>query len=167
MRIPPLYRKPNWQRFFSGAAIGGCISWVIFLYMFGAMQERFGYIIDDQAQVIAKLEKEKELWQEDYKELNEKNEKLLTVQNIDVKLTGYEKYDINDRQSVFMVQETVKEDLKSLLKKDLGIVYKNSEIIEKTITNRNHDINGKDYKLIVRKISYYTTINIVVELKLA
>ncbi|HAQ08205.1 MAG TPA: sporulation protein, partial [Bacillus bacterium] len=31
MRIPPYYRRPEWQRFFSGMAVGALLSWVLFL----------------------------------------------------------------------------------------------------------------------------------------
>ncbi|MBS4194985.1 sporulation membrane protein YtrI [Lederbergia citri] len=167
MRIPPLYRNPVWQRFFAGAAIGGCISWMIFLYMFGVMQERNGYLIEKQAKEIKTLQNQIIIWQEDYRELNKKNEEMLTIQKIDVRLIGYEKYNIKDRQSIFNVEESIKEDLKSLLAKDLSTVYKNKDIVKKTIENKNENINGKKYKFIVKEMYFYTTINITVELRLA
>ena len=40
MRIPPYYRKPAWQRFFSGMAVGAFISWFLFLYMNGVSIEK-------------------------------------------------------------------------------------------------------------------------------
>ncbi|MBS4222721.1 sporulation membrane protein YtrI [Lederbergia citrea] len=167
MRIPPLYRQPNWQRFFAGAAVGGCISWLIFLFMFGTMQERSGYLLEKQAEDIRKLKDKIEIWQEDYQELNKKNEELLTIQEIEVKLIEFEKYNITDRQSIFNTEEAVKEDLKTLLAKDLGTVYKNRDLVKKTVENKIININGKRYKLVVREMFFYTTISIEAELKLA
>ena len=48
MRIPPYYRKPTWQHFFAGMAIGGVISWFIFLYIFGVWQEDYSKQIKTQ-----------------------------------------------------------------------------------------------------------------------
>ncbi|MBS4216855.1 sporulation protein [Bacillus sp. FJAT-49711] len=167
MRIPPLYRKPAWQRFLGGAAVGGCISWMIFLYMFGVMQERNGILLEERSNQIKRLQNQITIWQEDYQELNKKNEDMLTIQEIHVRLVSYEKYNIQDRQSVFDVEEAVKEDLKSLLAKDLSTVYKNKDIIKKSIENKVTPINGKRFKLIVKEMYFYTTIHITVELRLA
>ncbi|MCR2821894.1 sporulation membrane protein YtrI [Lederbergia panacisoli] len=167
MRIPPLYRKPTWQRFLGGAAVGGCISWFIFLFMFGVMQERNGILLEEQSKQINILQNQIKIWQEDYQELNKKNEDMLTVQEINVRLVNYEKYNIQDRQSIFNVEEDVQEDLKSLLAKDLSTVNKNKDIIKKTIENKVMSINGKRFKLVVKEMYFYTTIQITVELRLA
>ncbi|CAM3920200.1 sporulation membrane protein YtrI [Lederbergia lenta] len=167
MRIPPLYRKPTWQRFFAGAAVGGCISWVIFLFMFGTLQEKHSMLIDNQAALIKELQAKIKIWQDDYQDLNEQNLEMLTIQEIQVKLTHYEKYNINDKQSISSIEEAVKEDLQPLLAKELDSVYKNRDIIKKTIENKTMNINGKRYKLLVTGIHYFTTISIEVELKLA
>lgn len=167
MRIPPLYRKPSWQRFFAGAAVGGCISWIIFLFMFGTLQEKSSIKIEKQATIIDELQDKIDIWQEDYQDLNKKNAELLTIQEIQVKLTQYEKYNINDQQSVVNIQDAVKKDLQSLIAKDLDTVYKNKDIIKKSIENKTLNVNGKRYKVIVLEMYFFTTINIVIEIKLA
>lgn len=167
MRIPPLHRDPVWQRFFSGLVIGGCISWTLFLILFGMAQEQNAMLIQEQANQIKKLRKDIEIWQEDYQKLNQKNEEMLTVQEINITLVGYEKYQITDRQSIYMVEEGIKDDLRSLLAKDLATVHQNKEIIKKTIENKIVNINDKKYKLSVREIFFYTTIEIELEPKLA
>lgn len=167
MRIPPLYRHPVWQRFFAGAAVGGCISWLIFLFMFGAIQQKNSTLIEKQALQIKELKGYIQIWQEDYQELNKRNEEMLTIQELDVKILNFERYDINDRQSIYEVEESVKEDLKSLIAKDLTTVYKNREIIKKTIENKIVNINGKQYRLVVKELFFYTTISLVLEIKLA
>jgi hypothetical protein len=167
MRIPPYYRHPAWQRFLAGAAVGGCISWLIFLFMFGTLQERNSALIEKQALQIKELKGYIQIWQEDYRELNKKNEEMLTIQQIDVKITGFERYRITDRQSIYEAEEAVKEDLKSLIAKDLTAAYSNKEIIKKTVENKSFDINGKTYRLEVKELYFYTTIALIAEIKLA
>ncbi len=167
MRIPPLYRQPVWQRFFAGAAVGGCISWLIFLFIFGIIQQKNSTIIERQAIRIKELNGYIQIWEEEYQELNKKNEEMLIVQEIDVKIQNFERYEIRDRQSIYEAEESIKEDLKSLIAKDLTTAYKNKEIIKKTVENKRLNINEKQYRLIVNELYFYTTISLVLELKLA
>lgn len=167
MRIPPLYRHPVWQRFFAGAAVGGCISWLIFLFMFGTIQQKNSTLIERQALRIKELSGYIQILEEDYQELNKKNEEMLTIQEIDVKITNFERYDIRDRLAIYKAEESVKEDLRSLIAKDLTTVYKNKEIIRKTVENKTLNINDKEFKLVVQELYFYTTISIVLEIKLA
>lgn len=167
MRIPPYYKQPAWQRFLAGTAVGGCISWLIFLFMFGTLQERNSALIEKQAVQIKELRGYIQIWQEDYQKLNKKNEEMLTIQKIDVKIMGFERYRITDRQSIFEAEEAVKEDLKSLITKDLAVAYKNKEIIKKTVENKSFEINGKTYRLEVKELYFYTTVALIAEIKLA
>ncbi len=165
MRIPPYYRKPSWQRFFAGMAIGACLSWCIFLYMHGV-------ILEDKSAEISKLkgdiETEKKnvrIWQEDYKALNEKNLKQLTIQEINIKITNGKKYDL-DLLALHQTEEEIKEDLNYFLAKDLEFVYKSRELISKIITNKVIPLNGKRYRLKITSTFVYTTVNIQLELQL-
>jgi len=165
MRIPPYYRNPSWQRFFAGMAIGGCLSWCIFLYMHGV-------ILEDKSAEISKLKgdietekKNVKIWQEDYKALNEKNLKQLTIQDIQIKITNGEKYDL-DLLAVHQTEEAIKEDLNYFLAKDLEFVYKSRELISKIIKNKVIPLNGKRYRLKITSTFVYTTVNIQLELQL-
>ncbi|GIN22079.1 MAG TPA: sporulation protein [Bacillus bacterium] len=167
MRIPPLYRHPVWQRFFAGAAVGGCISWLVFLFMFGTIQQKNSTIIERQAIRIKELNGYIQILEEDYQKLNQKNEDMLTIQEIEVKIQNFERYGIKDRLGIYKAEESVKEDLRSLIAKDLTTVYKNKEVIKKTVENKTLNINGKQYRLIVKELYFYTTISLVLEMKLA
>jgi len=165
MRIPPYYRNPSWQRFFAGMAIGGCLSWCMFLYMHGV-------ILEDKSAEISKLKgdietekKNVKIWQEDYKALNEKNLKQLTIQDIQIKITNGEKYDL-DLLAVHQTEEAIKEDLNYFLAKDLEFVYKSRELISKIIKNKVIPLNGKRYRLKITSTFVYTTVNIQLELQL-
>ncbi|AEP01688.1 sporulation protein [Weizmannia coagulans] len=167
MRIPPLYRKPGWQRFMAGFIVGGCICWLIFLYMFGVMQERQAQMIERQEKTIQDLQQEKAIWQEDYKKLNQKNEKLLTIQRIDVKISNYEKYDIHDSQSIFEAEEDIKHDLSPLIAKNLKTAYLNKDLITRMLENKVIKINHRRYTFEVRDILFYSVVRVHLNLKLA
>ncbi|MBM7584938.1 biopolymer transport protein ExbB/TolQ [Bacillus pakistanensis] len=168
MRIPQYYRRKGWQRFFAGMIIGGFISWFIFLFMFGTLQEKQTLLIEKQKEEIKDSKKYVSILQEDLKKLNKENKESLLVQEIKVKITNAEKFGLkSDSLDIFQAQEKIQEDLSDLLAKDLESVYKNNEIIEKTIENKTLKLNEKRYQVEIQKVGYFTTIEFYVELKFA
>ena len=132
MRIPPYYRKPSWQRFFSGMAVGAMLSWALFLYFNGELIEKNAKVIHEQKVKIEDLEKDIKIWQDDYAELNKKNEEKLTVQEVKVKITNDKKYKL-DALSIYEIEEQMKGDLNILLAKDLDSVFKSFFKCEDTL----------------------------------
>ncbi|KYD10786.1 sporulation protein [Heyndrickxia sporothermodurans] len=165
MRIPPLYHRPSWQRFIAGIVIGGCISWLVFLFMYGVMQEKHAKKIKFQQETIDNLKQDIKIWQDEYKELNRKNAELLIIQNVQVKITDFEKYNI-DLQSKIEAENKVKEDLKSLIANDLNNTVKNKELIIKAIENKTVKFNNRPYRYVIKSMIFYTTISIELELRL-
>jgi hypothetical protein len=164
MRIPPLYRKPSYQRFFAGAAIGGAISWCIFLFINGTWQEKYTMLIREQQEKITDLENDIKIWQEEYKAANKRNIEKITVQNINVKITNWEKYNL-DSFSVFQIEDSVKEDISMMTAKDLETVYKSKDLIKKIIENKIVKLkNGKSYRLEIKEMVIYTTLSIQLEI---
>jgi uncharacterized protein YqiB (DUF1249 family) len=163
MRIPPLYRRPSWQRFFAGMAIGGAISWVIFLYIFGVWQEEQSITIRKQQKEIVDLQGEKRIWQEEYKQMNKENMEKLTTQQINIKITNWERYKL-DSLSVLETEDSVKDDISMMLAKDIDTVYRSKELIKKIIENKPVVINEKRYKLKVEEMVIYTTLSIQLEI---
>ncbi|ALC89684.1 sporulation protein [Bacillus sp. FJAT-18017] len=165
MRVPPLYNDRSWQRFFAGMAIGAAISWSIFIYINGVFQEQQSILVKDQQDEIKKLQDDIAIWQEDYKNLNKQNIEQLLIQNIQVKITNHQKYDL-DLLSVHQTEDTVMEDLKTLKAKDLEVAFKNKELIKRVIENRRVTINDKKYRLEVTEIIIYTTLVIQLHINL-
>ncbi len=163
MRIPPYYRLPSFQRFFAGVVIGGAISWVIFLFMFGVLQEKQTQLIQKHSDDIQKYKEEKLYWQEEFTKLNEKNQDSLTIQEIKVKITNREKFKI-EQLSIHEAEEQIRKDLRSLLAKDIKSVYQNKDLINRTIENKILKINDKRYKLKVKDAFFFTTIELNLEL---
>ncbi|MDQ0224612.1 sporulation protein [Bacillus sp. 7586-K] len=165
MRIPPYYQQPSWQRFFSGVAIGAIISWIVFLFIYGVLQEKHRTIIDKQKVTIQDLEKDKELYQEEYSKINKEAQKKITVQAINVHLVNGEKYLFKDFR-IKKIEDDVKDNLADLIAKDMESVYANYKLIENIVENKTHKVDGKDYKLKMTKFMLYTTIYIEVEISL-
>lgn len=163
MRIPPFYRRSSWQRFFAGAAIGAVVSWCIFIYINGFWQDKNTKLIREQQDKINELNNDIKIWQEEYKAANKKNIEQITVQKINVKVTNWEKYNL-DSFSAFQVQDAVKEDIRILIAKDLETAYKSKDLIKKIVENKVFKINDKRYKLEVKEIIIYTTLSIQVEM---
>lgn len=163
MRIPPYYRYPSWQRFFAGMAIGGAISWCIFLYIFGVWQEKHTALIKKQTEDIIDLNEEKKIWQEEYKEINKRTIEQLTIQKINVKITNGDKYKL-DLLSISEIEDSVKDDIKMMIAKDLDTVYKSKELIKKIIHNKTVKIHDKRYTLEIKELVIYTTLTIHLEI---
>ncbi|MFO1444015.1 sporulation protein [Bacillus sp. Bva_UNVM-123] len=165
MRIPPYYRQSSWQRFLAGAAIGGIISWFIFLFIFGEWHEKYSMLIKKQREEIDKLKDDIKIWQEDFKELNKINREQLTIQEIKIKIKNSEKYKM-DSYSVFEIEEQLKEDINMMLAKDIDTVYKSRELIRKIIENKVFKVNEKRYRVEVKEIVIYTTLSIQLDIRL-
>ncbi|MBT2638497.1 sporulation protein [Bacillus sp. ISL-45] len=166
MRIPPYYRRPEWQRFFSGMAIGALLSWVLFLYIHGVWMEKQAKKIEQQKDEIADLKSDIQIWMEDYEELNKKNQENLTVQEIKVKIVNDKKYKQLDTLSIYEIEEETKGQLNMLLAKDLDSVFKSRDLITKVIENKSIKVNDKRYKLKIKSMVIYTSVSIQVEISL-
>lgn len=163
MRIPPYYQRPSWQRFFAGAAIGGIVSWCLFIYFNGFWQDKSTKLIREQEDRIQELNNEIKIWQDEYKAANKKNIEQITVQKINVKVTNWEKFNL-DSFSAFQVEDSVREDLSMMVAKDLETAYKSKELIKKIIENKVFKINDKRYKLTVKEMVIYTTLSVQIEM---
>ena len=163
MRIPPHYQQPSWQRFFAGAAIGAVISWGVFLFIFGVIQEEHSTIINKQKQTIQDLENDKNIYQEEYTKLNKKAQEKLTVQEIKIKLTNGDRYLFKDFR-ITNIENSVKEDLKDVMAKDIESIVSNHLLIERIIENKPLKFDGKEYKLEMTKFMLTTTLYIEVKI---
>ena len=88
-----------------------------------------------------------------------KSLKQMTVQDIKVKITNADKYKL-DTLSVLQVEDSVKEDIRILVAKDMESVSKSTGLIRKVIENRTFRINDKRYRLEVSEMVIFTTLTI-------
>ncbi|MFD0051052.1 sporulation membrane protein YtrI [Actinomycetes bacterium NPDC127524] len=164
MRIPPLYRRPAWQRFFAGAVIGGVTSWLIFLYMFGVQQEKQITTLKAQQKTIHELKIKNAVWEHDLNKLNDETEQGLSIQDVKVTITNGETYGL-DKLSVAEAEDALIEDLKSLIAKNVDTVFKGKMLLKKSIENKILEINKKRYALEVSEILFYSNMYIEIKLK--
>lgn len=163
MRIPPFYRRPHWQRFLAGVIIGAIISWILFFYMYGIQQEKQIRTIYNQRETIKDLNDKIAIWKEDYQKLNEQNEKSLTVQEIEVKIAN-NPYQL-DELSLAEAEDAIRDELSTLIAKDVKTIYNGKLLLRKSIENRLIEINKKQYRVEVVEILFFTEMYIEVELK--
>ncbi|SFB17396.1 MULTISPECIES: sporulation membrane protein YtrI [unclassified Bacillus (in: firmicutes)] len=166
MRIPPFYRQSSWQRLFGGMAIGAIISWLVFIYIYGVLQEKQAKLLHKQSDTIMELKSDIKIWQDEFQALNKKNMEQLTVQKISVKIANGDKYDELDAFSIFEVEQEINEDLDVMKAKDLESVFKSRSLLKKAIENKTVKINDKRYRLQVKEVFIYTTLSIQVNLLL-
>ncbi len=165
MRIPPLYEKGSWQRFFAGAVCGGLISWILFVYMFGIFQDIQIKHISKQSLEIKDLKEDIAIFQEDYKRLNEENKKGLTLQEINVKLVNAEAYKF-DKFREYQLEAEAREEISHLIAKEIKGIYESHELLVSAIENKVFTIDEKDYHLEVKGIFLiYTSLEIQVAMR--
>lgn len=168
MRIPPLYKNVSVQRFFAGMALGGFISWCIFVFIFGVWQERYSVEINKQKDTISELEKDKQIWQEEFSNLNKRAEEKLTIQELSVKINSkdQEKYNIKPFNAHEM-EDAIREDLSTIIAKDMELVYKSRALLKKSIENKVVVSDNKRYKFTVRELIIYTTVHVELDIAFA
>ena len=165
MRIPPLYKKPGWQRFFAGVVIGSLISWFVFLFQFGVLQERQIQLITQQQAKIKTLEDYRDTLLEDYSKLNEENKKKLTIQDFKIELINHEKYNLAQLTRHNLIDAVMK-DINHLLTMDVESLSKNKELLKKAIENKGYRIDDKMYKLQIYTVTFGTTLELTLKIEL-
>ncbi|KZZ85869.1 MULTISPECIES: sporulation membrane protein YtrI [Bacillaceae] len=162
MRIPPYHRQPGWQRFFAGMMAGAAAAWCVFLFTYGVLQEKQVKIIQEQKSAVLELTRKNSIYQEDSRELNEEVNKKLVVQELNVKLTNGERFKLSPL-TIHKIEIEAKKDLSDLLERDLESIFESRKIIKKAIENKVYRIDDKDYRLLVKEMTIYTTLYLEVE----
>lgn len=166
MRIPPLYRRPSWQRLFGGMVLGAIISWCIFLYIYGEWQEKLVTKIEEQTYTIEDLSQTNKSYYEEIQNLNKITQEKLRVQKISVTLMNGERYQFTSLMT-FMIEDQVKEDVSDVLAKDLESVYKTRKLMKKAVENKVYKIDDKQYRVEIEEMFIYTTLSIELKVSFA
>ncbi|MEH7236310.1 sporulation membrane protein YtrI [Bacillus sp. JJ1562] len=166
MRVPPYHQKPGWQRFFAGVVIGALISWFVFLFQFGVLQDKQILKMTEQVSEINDLKKSKDILIEDMKKLNEDNKNKLKIQDFKVDFVNKKKFDLSSL-NLHHMRTTVIEDLNSLIGQDVQTVSKNKELLFRTIENSVFELDDKSYRLKIHTVFFDTTLEISLSIELA
>nr|WP_309099682.1 sporulation membrane protein YtrI [Fredinandcohnia onubensis] len=165
MRVPPYHQKPGWQRFFAGVAIGALISWFVFLFQFGVLQEDQIQLITKQESKIKNLEDDKDILIDDIKKLNSENKNKLKIQDFNVEFANRKKVELSSLDLHHM-KTAVIEDLNTLIGQDIQTLSKNKDLLFRTIENRNYELGDKTYKLKIHTVFVDTTLEISLNIEL-
>jgi hypothetical protein len=163
MRVPTFL--PNrWKLFLGGAAVGGILSWIIFLYIYGVFQEVQTKTLEKQQAIIKKLTNDLHVLIEDQNKENEKNKKVLTIQEIEVEIVNHDKYNL-DSLTVETLKTSIRDDLRHLLTQNIQSVANNKELLKKVIENKVYKYYDRVYRFEIETVSFDTTLEISVNIK--
>ncbi|MCC3356443.1 sporulation membrane protein YtrI [Bacillus sp. REN16] len=165
MRVPPYHQKPGWQRFFAGIVIGALISWFVFLFQFGVLQDKQIQKITEQNNVIKELRKSKDILIEDVEKLNEDNKKKLKIQDFKVDFANKKKVELSSL-NLHHMKTAVIEDLNSLIGQDVQTVSKNKDLLFSTIENHVFELDDKKYRFKIHTVFFDTTLEITLNIEL-
>lgn len=164
MRIPPLYKNRNWQRFLAGMILGAVISWFVFLMLFGISQDRQVRTIHQQKEQIRKLTEQRNIWQSEIEELNKLKEQKLVIEKTKVKIINEGKFKL-DSYTTFLIQESANEEIEHVISKSMEDVYKSSSLLKKALENKEYKIDKTTYTVEVHEIFFYTTLTVQLKIK--
>ncbi|MFC4321070.1 sporulation membrane protein YtrI [Litchfieldia salsa] len=165
MRIPPLYQRPSWQRFFAGVVVGALISWFVFLFQYGVFQEKQVKTITKQQDRITNLEQHLDTLMENNTKLNEENKSKLKIQDFKVEIVDHKKYNLAPLTLHNLTDEVVK-DLNHLIAMDVESLSKNKELLRKAIENKHYPADDKIYKLKIYAVYFDTTLELSLKIEL-
>ncbi|WP_083270757.1 sporulation membrane protein YtrI [Bacillus marinisedimentorum] len=164
MRVPDYSQDPGWQRFFAGAAAGAIVSWVIFLFLFGEIQEKNTQTIITQQSSIRELEHRINLYNEEKIKLNNENEKKLKVQELSIQFSNSEKLKL-ELLTVHQLREEVEEQLQDVIGRDIETAARTKGLIYRAVESKVYNIDDQEYSLKIIHSSLYTTFELTLSIK--
>ena len=128
----------------------GRVELVYFLYIYGVFQEEQASKIAEQREIIEKQEAKLHVLLEDQEKLNTENKRLLTIQEIKIKLINREKYDL-DNLTLENMTTSIHNDLQHLLTKNIQSIAKNRPTQK---GNRKQDVQTFIGYTVLKSIQY-------------
>ncbi|WNB93158.1 sporulation membrane protein YtrI [Bacillus sp. NEB1478] len=156
MRIPPLYLRKGYQRFFAGIAIGCIIGWAFFLLQFGLAHERLINIIKNQKIIIEDYKKKNEILTSDDKRANEELAKKFKLHEINVQFS-----DPSQKLSSLIKVQLVKlieDDLEHLIGEDTEIIARSHALLVQAIESKDYTLDEQKYTVKIDHLYLYTGI---------
>lgn len=164
MRVPSANTAKRWYLVLAGAAVGGVLSWFVFLYIYGVFQQEQSSKIAQQQEIIEKQEAKLHVLLEDQEKLNTENKRLLTIQEIKIKIINREKYDL-DNLTLENMTTSIHNDLQHLLTKNIQSIAKNKDLLKKAIENKTYKHYDRLYRFKVDTISFDTVLEISIAIE--
>jgi hypothetical protein len=142
MRIPPLYHRKGYQRFFAGVAIGFIIGWAFFLVQGGLAHERLIHKLKEQELKIDDYKKKNEILTSDDEKANEELAKKFKLHEINVRFSSTSSDKISNLTKLHLTK-AVEDDLEHLIGEDTETIAKSHVLLEQAIENKPFSLDDE------------------------
>jgi predicted nuclease with TOPRIM domain len=163
MRVPPFFEKRTVQRFFAGIILGILIGWFFFIYQYGQVYEGLMFRLSEQEATIEELERNMKVLVSEQNKLNEENQKILTIQDIEIHFNNAQKLKLNQLTLLDLKQQVLNE-LHHIRRKDIETVHNMKELMKSTLENKVFLVGEKRYQVVVKETYLFTTLHMYLDI---
>jgi len=162
MHIPPVYKRPSWQRFLIGVVVGVVVAYVIMLFMYGTIYEQ---IVQENSELRAsnkELTNFNDALLEDKEEAEEQEAKPYTIEQIDIMIENEKELRL-DRLATHQLEELITDEIDLIIGKSVQSTAENNELLIAAIENKTFKIDGFSYSFEVSRFILYSTAKITLK----
>lgn len=162
MHIPPVYKRPSWQRFLIGVVVGVVVAYVIMLFMYGTIYEQ---IVQENSELRAsnkELTNFNDALLEDKEEAEEQEAKPYTIEQIDIMIENEKELRL-DRLATHQLEELITDEIDIIIGKSVQSTAENNELLIAAIENKTFKIDGFSYSFEVSRFILYSTVKITLK----
>lgn len=162
MHIPPVYKRPSWQRFLIGVVVGVVVAYVIMLFMYGTIYEQ---IVQENSELRAsnkELTNFNDALLEDKEEAEEQESKPYTIEQIDIMIENEKELRL-DRLATHQLEELITDEIDLIIGKSVSSTAENNELLIAAIENKTFKIDGFSYSFEVSRFILYSTAKITLK----
>src|SRR5699024_10201500 len=155
MHIPPVYKRPSWQRFLIGVVVGVVVAYVIMLFMYGTIYEQ---IVQENSELRAsnkELTNFNDALPEDKEEAEEQEAKPYTIEQIDIMIENEKELRL-DRLATHQLEELITDEIDLIIGKSVQSTAENNELLIAAIENKTFKIDGFSYSFEVSRFILYS-----------
>lgn len=165
MHIPPLHKRPGWQRFLIGTVVGAFVAYIILLFMYGTIYEQ---IVQENSELRAsnkELTKYNSALLEDQEESEEIESKPYTIERIQLVIENEQELRL-DRLATHQLEELILDEIDLIIGKSVQSTAESNELLIATIENKSFKIDDFTYTFKVSKFILYSTVKITLHASL-
>jgi hypothetical protein len=156
MRIPPLYHRKGYQRFFAGVAIGFIIGWAFFLVQGGLAHDRLVVKFKKQDSIISDLKKKNEILTSDDEKANEELAKKFKLHEIKVRFSNSSTDKLSNLTKLHLTK-AVEDDLEHLIGEDTETIANSHALLVQAIENKPFQLDDdQKYTVKIDHLYLYT-----------
>lgn len=159
MHFPRYHHKKSWQRFFLGLITGIIISYVIILYMYGAMYEQ---LVEKNLKLHGEVTELEDLYEsllQDREDEDEARRMQSIVETIEITITNHKELKL-DRLLIHQFSELIKAELKHIIGMDLSVLAASDQLLISTIEKKAFTIDDFTYYFDVEKLIISQTVKL-------